>query len=237
MNRCKRCNINIYDDTIKCPLCNGVVYNDELINEVENSDEVEAIEERESHSLMYPSLSQKIRKMQLAVKIVIFSSVVAELVCILVNCLTFRGFWWSFIVGVDLIYACFTVIYASQRNTGHRNKLLILALGAGILAVALDYIIGFRGWSFDYFIPGTVVLLTITIIVLMAATENWQNYIFMQIILVIFSVLYLIFIPLGFVDFEFPSIVAVAVTCLTLLWLVLFGDRAAHNEIKRRFHI
>lgn len=234
MSKCNRCNITIYDDTVKCPLCNGVLYDFEA-----NEDkEVEVMEEeRESKSHTYPSLKRKFQKMRFATRIVYFSSIVAGFVCLLVNCLTFRNFWWSWIVIADLVYACFTVTYSTRKDTGHRTKILIQALGACILAVVLDYIIGYIGWSFNFFIPGTVILITIAVIVLMAVAENWQNYIYMLIILIAFSLLYLIFIPIGFVTFEIVSIAAVAVPCLTLLWLVFFGDRAAHNEIKRRFHV
>lgn len=234
MSKCNRCNITIYDDTVKCPLCNGVL-ND--LEERIQQDSANMEEKQESKSLTYPSLKRKFQKLRLVTRIVYFASIVASFVCVLVNVLTFKEFWWSWIVVAGLAYACFTVTYSTAKSTGHRTKILIQALGACILAVVLDYIIGYRGWSFNFFIPGAVVSITLTVIVLMAATENWQNYIYMLIILVAFSLLYLIFIPLKLVTFEIVSIGTVAFPSLTLLWVVFFGDRAAHNEIKRRFHV
>lgn len=227
MSKCERCNLIIYDDTIKCPLCKGVIAT------LSPTDEVEHV----SRSVMYPDVAEKMKILQLVMKIMVFATILVTAICMLINYMTYNGMWWSLIVGAALVYACFTVAYSVRRVTSHRTKILILSYLALLLSVLVDNIIGYTGWSVNIFIPIAVILLEITIVILMLVTVNWQNYIFMLITLSVISVLYLILIPLGIVNHELLSVVSAAISCFLILAVVIFGDKTAENEIERRFHV
>lgn len=227
MSKCERCNLIIYDDTIKCPLCKGVIAT------LSPADEVEHV----SRSVMYPDVAEKMKVLQLVMKIMVFATILVTAICMLINYMTYNGMWWSLIVGATLIYACFTVGYSARRVTGHRTKILILSFLALLISILVDHVIGYMGWSVNIFIPSAIILLEITIIILMLVTVNWQNYIFMLIATGVFSVLYLVLIPLDIVTFELLSVIAATFSCVFLLGVVIFGDKVAKNEIERRFHV
>ena len=67
MSRCKQCNIEVLDETERCPLCHSVL---EPTIEVEN---------------MYPDVKIKTRRMMLLSRIYLFVAIVAEAVLVVVN--------------------------------------------------------------------------------------------------------------------------------------------------------
>ena len=67
MSRCRQCNIEVLDETERCPLCHSVL---EPTIEVEN---------------MYPDVKIKTRRMMLLSRIYLFVAIVAEAVLVAVN--------------------------------------------------------------------------------------------------------------------------------------------------------
>lgn len=232
MSKCRRCNIDILDDSRVCPLCDGV-----LEAENENEPDSENVPERFG-SVMYPDIEPAMKKIKLVIKLFIFISIIVECILILINYLTYNGFKWSVICGVAMVYMCFTVAYSFQHNKGHRSKMLVQMLGAMVLAVSIDFAIGYNGWSVNYAIPSAIILVDVAILVLMLVnSDSWQNYIMLQIAMLIISCLFLILIFVDIVNVPLLTIIAAAVSGLILLATLVFGDRKAVNELSRRFRV
>lgn len=242
MSKCLRCNLSILDDTIRCPLCNGVLQYDikpeDKTNENKTEDEEIDLDNYTSKSIMYPDVTVKLRRMNFFIRLFIFISIAAELVLCIINYLTYKGVMWSLICGVGLLYACFTLVFSFKRNKGHRTKVVIQSIGAMILAVLIDFIIGYTGWSVDYFIPSVIMMLDLVFLILILCNlSTFQNYIWVQIIIVAISLLYLICIPTHIVNNPLLSLIAAGVSCLMLLGIVIVGDKKAITEITRRLRI
>ena len=73
MSRCKQCNIEVLDETERCPLCHSVL---EPTIEVEN---------------MYPDVKIKTRRMMLLSRIYLFVAIVAEAVLVVVGTVCVPG--------------------------------------------------------------------------------------------------------------------------------------------------
>ncbi len=223
MSKCLRCKVDILDDTMMCPLCRGVVEKSPVDGD---------------RAGFYPDIYPTLKRMQFVRKLVVFSSVLIECVLILINYLTYNGIKWALVTGVGLAYACFTLIYSFQQNKSIQRKLLVQLVIAFFAFVIVDATIGYKGWSITLAIPSAVMVVEVTLIVLMIINhKNWQNYLFASVMLCLISVIMLVLSLVGITEFNLLSIIAVAATGLLVLGTLVFGDKRAENELKRRFHI
>ncbi len=74
MSKCKRCNIDILDDTMVCPLCRGVVQLPDNYEELEDFG-MDEIDSYESKSRMYPDVTPVMKTIKLVIKCFIFFSI------------------------------------------------------------------------------------------------------------------------------------------------------------------
>lgn len=253
MSKCERCKIEIVDDSMVCPLCHGVIAVNRkgavLAEGVSTEENVEYDPEESersadaemyySHSAMYPDVSPAMRRIKFVIKLVVFLSVLVESALILINYLTYNGVKWSLITGVVLAYLCFTVIYSFQRYSGYRRKIMWQTVGIMILAILIDIILGFRGWSVEFAIPSAVLAIDLTIFILMLVNaKDFQEYLMMQIFNFVLSILFLVVVlVVHLVDFSLLIIIAAGVTGLMLLATLVFGDKAVLGELTRRFRM
>lgn len=224
MSKCNRCNIEILDHALTCPLCNGVLEQD--------------METTESKSLMYPDVTPKMKKMLLVIKIVIFSCIIAEPILLLINHITTPNMKWSLITGVAMIYICFTIVHFFRKNTGLRSKMMIQTICIMILSVLIDYFLGYTGWSIDIAVPCAILALNVVILIFMILDRNnWQSYILLQVFSMILSILLSLLIFTDCFRHPFLMIITDAVTLIFMGATIVFGDRRATTELKRRFHV
>ena len=67
--------------------------------------------------------------------------------------------------------------------------------------------------------------------------SNWQSYILMQIFMVLVSGGCMLLWKLGWITNPFLTFLAAAIAVSMLLGTLIFGDRKAKAELKRRFHV
>ena len=227
--RCIRCNLNIADDAIKCPLCNGVL---------EGSDENAHDLNQESVSTTYPDISNSLRTMQLIIRIIIFAAIVSEVVVLFVNYMTFDGIYWSLIVGLGLLFGVLTILYCfRQRRSLQRIVQVEMFLGI-ILLILLDHLLGGDGWSYKYALPILFVAVDIGVVVIMiVGIDGWQTYIMTEIVTVLLSLVLIILHFTGVVQSSIFAVIALLATALILLGTLMFGQNMVSNEVKRRFKI
>lgn len=224
MSRCEKCNINIKDDTMLCPLCHSVIASDTPVEE--------------SKSLMYPDAEISIKKLLFVIKLMIFISVLAESVLILINYLTYSKVKWSLICGVVLLYANFTVCYSFKRNIGHRAKLFFEAITIAIATVLIDFIIGYTGWSLNYAVPITLMVLDSLIIMLMLVNiSSWQIYLIYHFMVVIGCVILDILAFAKIIKHPLLTMIVSIISIVILVGILLFGEKRAVNELKNKFKI
>lgn len=220
MSRCQRCNLNINDNTMICPLCDGVI---------EGKTE-------KNLSNIYPYVEFKMKKMKLVVKLFVFVSVLIEMLLLGINYAVQKKISWSLLCGVALVYVCFTVYYSFQRNTGHRRKIAAQTIVAMLVIVAIDYIVGFDGWSIDIAIPIIFMSMDLTLFIIMLANRAyWQNYLMLLIAFFMLSLVWVGLLIAGVVTMPVLTIVAAGVTGLLLFGVMLFGNDKASRELSIKF--
>lgn len=223
MRTCKKCKVEILDETAVCPLCRNVL---------------EETEEPTGAAVGYPYVKGTVKKLNFVVRLYSFLAIVTEVVLIIINYLTYQGLSWSAITGISILYFYITLKYSIQKNSGYRSVIWVQVIGAVLLVIAVDNIVGYQGWSVNYALPGAVLLLDVTIMVLMLVNMvNWQSYLLMQICTVLVSMAGLAMWYFKVITRPTLSIIAAAVSACLLLATLIFGDRKAKEELKRRFHV
>ncbi len=220
MSRCRNCNIEVLDETVRCPLCGSVL---EYTEEMEN---------------MYPNVKIKARKMVLISRIYLFCAILSEAVLWYVNAAVNPEIWWSVIVGLGMLYLYLLLRFAILGQSGYREKTVVLTAIAVLVMVAVDMVTGYRGWSVNYVLPAGIMLMDAGIIVCMVIDRrNWQSYLMWQMVMILCSIVPLILAAAGIVTAPFLSNLAFACSLFLFLGSVIIGDRRARVELRRRFHV
>ena len=220
MSRCRQCNVEVLDETDRCPLCRSVL---EQTFEVEN---------------MYPNVRIKTRRLMLLSRIYLFACILVEVVLYSINYYDKYKIGWSIIVGLCLFYGYLLIRFAILGKTGYRLKVAVLAVIAILIMVAIDFLVGYHGWSVNFALPGIVLALDVAIIVLMIANRrNWQSYIMWQLAMLLVCLAMFIMYLFEIITVPYVLVAAFFVTGGLFLGTLIIGDRRARVELKRRFHI
>lgn len=220
MAKCLMCKIEILDEAERCPLCSCVL---EPEGEMEN---------------MYPDVRLKLRRLNLLSRICLFVFLVAEVCWLTVDFLRQPTVWWSAVGGLVMLYLYSVLRLAILGKRGYRGKIVALALIAVVLSVAVDVIIGYRGWSVDYVLPAGVLLIDGIILGCMIWNRrNWQSYIMWQLFTLLFSLLPPLLYRTELGHNFYLALLPPGVTLALFLGTMIIGDRRARLELRRRFHI
>lgn len=220
MSRCKQCNVEILDETERCPLCHSVL---EKTVEVEN---------------MYPNVRTMTRRLALLSRIYLFVAILVEALLIYLNVLSDSEMFWSAIPGLAMLYGYLVLRYAILGKSGYKGKIIVLTLIAILMVVAIDFVVGYRGWSVNYALPSAILLVDAGILILMCINRrNWQSYMMWQIFMILCSVVPLVLYAVGIVTVPLLALLAFAFSAALFLGTLIIGDRRARTELRRRFHV
>ena len=220
MSRCKQCNVEILDETERCPLCHSVL---EKTVEVEN---------------MYPNVRTMTRRLALLSRIYLFVAILVEALLIYLNVLSDSEMFWSAIPGLAMLYGYLVLRYAILGKSGYKGKIIVLTLIAILMVVAIDFVVGYRGWSVNYALPSAILLVDAGILILMCINRrNWQSYMMWQIFMILCSVVPLVLYAVGIVTAPLLALLAFAFSAALFWGTLIIGDRRARTELRRRFHV
>lgn len=226
MSRCKRCGVFILDESMVCPLCHGVLPQ-------EAGSEVKV-----SRSVMYPDLMPEIKRLRFIFKLVVFLSVLLEILLVIINYATYKGVKWSAICGVGLAYACFVVYNSCRSRSEHRAKLSISFLFTVAALILIDNILGYSGWSLNLFYPILIMAVDLLVFILMLANKTyWQSYIMMQLLMLAACLVGMALALFDIINRPLLMIVATGITGVIFAGTILFGDRKATTELFRKFRM
>ena len=220
MSRCKQCNVEILDETERCPLCHSVL---EKTVEVEN---------------MYPNVRTMTRRLALLSRIYLFVAILVEALLIYLNVLSDSEMFWSAIPGLAMLYGYLVLRYAILGKSGYKGKIIVLTLIAILMVVAIDFVVGYRGWSVNYALPSAILLVDAGILILMCINRrNWQSYMMWQIFMILCRVVPLVLYAVGIATAPLLALLAFAFSAALFLGTLIIGDRRARTELRRRFHV
>lgn len=219
MAKCETCGIEILDETEYCPLCRSILV---PTVEVEN---------------MYPDVRFIMKKLLLLSRIYLFCAILVELVLFTINYYVESTIWWSALAGMGLLSVYIIMRYAILGKAGYQYKIMLLAAFMVLMAVGVDNILGYRGWSVNYVLPAGIVTVDAIILVLMFVNNRtWYSYIMWQLVMILLSILPPLLFLAGVEDDFVVALLPMTASVLLFLGTMIIGDRGARQELKRRFH-
>lgn len=222
MKKCKQCKVYIADNELVCPLCQTVL---ETVSEP-------------VREAMYPVIEFNPHKYNLITRLILFCSVVLGLVLIGVNAATYDGVWWSLISTGLMVYLWITMLFSIERYANPALKILVQTLAAQALCLWADWVLGYRGWAVNYAVPAIVLVANgATLVLQLINFMNWQSYILFQLEYLGFSIILGILYGVGIITRPFLAFTAIFVSILIFAGTMIFGDKKAKSEVKRRFYI
>lgn len=220
MSKCTICNVEILDVTEYCPLCHSVL---------EQTDDLEE---------MYPNSRVMMRRLLFFSRIYLFCAILCEAILFGINFFAGSEVWWSVITGLIFLYLYMIIRFAILGESGHKSKIIILALIGILSSIAVDLVVGYRGWSLDYVFPSVILLVDLIILCCMICNRrNWQSYMMWQILMILCSLLPPVFYRMELEHNKFMVLLPLAVSLAIFLGTLIIGDQRARTELKRRFHI
>ena len=237
MNKCKRCNVWVADDTMVCPLCHTILTGNKPMEQSldHNANKMQTVKRPG-----YPDVKKNTRRFRKAGRILLFISLAVEMLLVFINYLTFDAApkYWSVVTGGIIAYLILTLWDIFSRRQGHIRKIytqIFVILG---LLVLIDYSLDWKGWSLEFGLPCIIYGLVLAIIICMSVnSSSWQNYLLMQLAAIALSIVDVVLHFKGY--FHHIVLAWIALGLSVLLWsgTMLIGDRKAKNELKRKLHI
>lgn len=221
MSTCKRCQIEIADDTDVCPLCDNIITKDDSVPRS-----------------VYPDVRSRTKWMKRLVSISVYFLIVIEIVFCIINYYTYHRMSWSLVTGVCILYTILTLVYSFNRRNSHIRKIFVQTVGTLVLMLLLDYVTGAKGWSVIYGMPCAVLLLDLVLVMLMLINfQNWQSYLLVQLFSLLVSCILLILYITNITKNPVLPWVSFGVSAIIFSFCLIVGNRKAKSELRRRFYI
>lgn len=186
----------------------------------------------------YPDVKGASRKYRLLENIILFLSIVGQIVLTTVDYMTDQGINWSVIVLLVVIYANVTLRLAIVGRNGYIFKIVSTFVFTVLFLEGIDLLTGASGWALTFVFPSAILAMVIATIVLMIVNiRNWQSYMMMQLFLVLMSVIAMILVAVKVIWFPYLAMGAMGASLFLFLGTLIIGDKRARTELKRRFHI
>lgn len=224
MKACNACHVKADTESDFCPLCG---------TPLEPASPPAGILPRNE----YPDLSHVMVQYNFIRRLLLFISLLGCGLSVLVNVLVTPYFMWSLIVVASVAYCWLILPPLLRRGVNYAAQAVLQVVFTSVLVVALDVIIGYRGWSVTYVVPGLLCAGILAIALMIALNRtNWAQYLLYQLIMGIFGFVPLLLYFLGFARNMVMVLVTAGCALASLLATIVFGDRTIKSEFKRRFH-
>ena len=230
METCDKCGVQVRTAGHFCPLCGA-----SLTRVAEMDAPGRCLPDAPENE--YPDLSREIAKYNFIYRLVIFISVLGCGVCVLVNLLTSPGFLWCLIVLAATVYAWLVIPPMLRRGANFGRQIVMQVIFTSALAIALDFIIGWHGWSLTYALPAICAAgIVATGLMSIFNRTRWAQYVLYQVIAGIFGFVPLLLYALGLSTSRVMVLVTASLALASILATAVLGDRTVRDEFKRRFH-
>lgn len=222
MNYCRKCQIDVENELNGCPLCQGKL------------DRKPGLKELDFTKITFP-MSDTLGFIR---RILFFVFVLLVGLNITFNIILSISLFWAPYFIVVLFYAYFMMAHAmkSSRNMGLTIMTNVYLLSAMLLL--LDAISGFHKWSIHYVIPFLVVIGILSLDLLISIRKsNHLDYLIYMFVVVLFGLALFPFLLLGLIEVVIPTMIAIYISFMTIIGMVVFGNKQTFNEFVKRFHI
>lgn len=187
--------------------------------------------------MLYPKLSNVKRNNIIFIASIAISVIIINILLI-INVLVSKTNHWSMLCIAGIIYAYGTVIYTKKRNVNIASNVFAQCLLVSLLILAIDYFLGYRGWSINIAIPIVVIVANSTLMILtIISRKRYIRYAVYHMLTFLFSMIPLILLLSGILENKVLTIVSSGIAGLSLLLTIILCGKAMWEETKKRLHV
>ena len=223
MKKCLKCNLEVNSVRKTCPLCLSILESDE--------------KQYEKH---YPSPKFLPIKKNLVLRILAFLSIIGIFASIVINYMTYKkgDNLWSVIVIFNIAYFWLLVKSTFRKEGNIPVRLVIQTIAISLLLIVIDFFGGDKGWAINYAVPFVIMASLLSIVSLsIGSKQRYVNHFPHIITAILLGFIPIILYMFDLVDVPWPSLAAAFLSFVTIIGIVIFGDKDTKEEIKKRFHI
>lgn len=221
MQYCEKCKVKIRTSHEKCPLCQGIIK-----GEAEKAEEI------------FPEIKEKNYPGVLFFQCFTFICIASGVITVMVNRIFTPLLNWHFYVlgGIVCIWICTAVGLLKRRNLLKNaiwQEIIVI-----IISIGWDIFTGWHKWSLDYVVP-CICVVTILFMVVMSVIQKLkpQEYMIYFVIAGGLGMLPIIFLWMGILKIDYPSILCSGFSFLFLIALLLFRYHIVMTELHKKLHI
>lgn len=220
MNRCNKCNVNVYESEQFCPLCHT------------------KMEEAKESIVEYPKYKSIIREKSPLRNIPLFSATTISILCVYINIFTHQegDTWWSIVAASSMMCATalFNVVTSQIKRYG--SKVIHVYVLISTLVIIIDFTYGMYFWSTNYVFPFLTLLTVAYLTVLALRSKRYFSEYFGYILGVIaIDIVSTVLDVIIFKNTSWGALITVVSSVIVTLGLYLFSDKSLKSEIKKRF--
>ena len=224
MRHCDKCNVDVESNLKNCPLCGAYLQNDNG--------------EKTKNKYAYREVIDKTRSRQIFLKLLIFASIIASVVCLIVDILTSDKLTWSIHLVTAIIGTWLVVLKPIFAHTKVRIQLVLDMVIAAVIVFYAEYFAKTtNNWAFHLGLP-IVFMATLGLFGLMMIIDNkrWRQYA-MTVTPIAFLAIIPLFISLGvFKMIGWAWYVTTGIAVIMLVSFFVFGKQGYISELKMKLH-
>lgn len=220
MKKCNNCNVEVYENHSKCPLC--------LCD----------VGDAKSSSVEYPIYKQyNTAKVVFFKKLFAFITIVSIVICVYINMFTTIGLWSLTVIG-SLMFVWCVLESLLSKSKSHGQKVLSIYLMYCVLLSTIDFVHGSHQWSTTYAIPLTTSLVAIYLgIRLLISKKGYVDFLGSILILTSLSMIPIIIYIIGLSSKIWSSGLGLLTCILVLIGIYVKTENKFTEEFKKKFHL
>lgn len=221
MQYCEHCKVKIRGDHPVCPLCAGIL-------EQNDNKEEDA----------FPQIPTIYQEFNVFIRLLLLISIAVIVIGFAVNIIVTPDSRWSILVAAGILCMWISLFSIIRKKNNIPKTIIWQVALISILSVIWDSSMGWIGWSIDYVIPsicvGAMIVMAVAAKILKLGVRDLIFYLLVD---GIFGFIPLIFILFGWLNVQFPSVICVATSAISLSALILFEGDSIKAELDKRMHI
>ena len=187
--------------------------------------------------MLYPAISN-IKKNKIIIKILLAASIYIALLLLLINFLANERLSWSLICVVGIIYVWITTLYSIYKKVNIAAHVMLQTICVSLLTIAIDYIIGYRGWSLEIAVAIIITIANVTLFVLTIVNrKRYLKYVIYELIIFIVSLIPMFLFFVGVIKSFVLVTISTSIAVVNFLLTIILCGKDVKDEVRRRFHI
>lgn len=219
MKKCNKCNVRVNINSLNCPLCKNILIDNEINDNI------------------FPTIANNYQKHNLLFKILGLISICGILICLFINYLINKEISWSGFVIAGI--ACFWLTLKLAIFKGNNfMSILFKEFNLIILITFLwDYFTDFHKWSINYVIPFMAIIYIFFIFIMQIFyRKKIKEYIVLVYLNCLVGLLSGFLLLFDIITVKWPSVIAVNISIIILVFLAIFNNKHLRRELARKFH-